>query len=135
MTAALLAALLIGQSLSAQAIDSGQVDRVRKAVAGTPVAQTVRADPRRPLWSDEASLPPYVKPGYPLYHYDFLERVTPEAFRASTLYPGYKGSEITPQLKDIFTRSGPELRRRQDASARKEVQRALATAARGGRID
>jgi hypothetical protein len=135
MTAALLAALLIGQGLSAHTIDAAQVDRVRKAVAETPVAQTVRADPPHPLWSDEPSVPPYARPGYPLYHYDFLERVTPEAFRASTLYPGYRGPEITPQLKDIFTRSGPELRRRQDASARKEVQRALATAARGGRID
>src|SRR5262252_8253926 len=111
MTAALLAALLIGQSLSAQAIDSGQVDRVRKAVAQTPVAQTVHADPPRPLWTDESSVPPYLKPGYPLYHYDFLARTTPEAFRASTLYPGVKGAEITPQLQEIFTRSGPELRR------------------------
>src|SRR5215467_5988321 len=110
MTAALLAALLVGQSPSAQTIDSAEVARVRKAVAEAPVVQTVRAQPSRPLWSDEPGIPS-PKPGYPLYHYDFLERVTPEAFRASTLYPGYRGPEITPQLKEIFTGSGPELQR------------------------
>jgi hypothetical protein len=125
MTAALLAALLIGQGLSGQAIDSAQVGRVRKAVAENLSVQTVRAQPPRPLSSDVTAVPPYAALGYPLHHYGFLQQVTPEAFRASTLYPGAKGPEITPLLKALFTASSPEMQRRRESSARKEVQQAL----------
>src|SRR5579872_466550 len=110
MTAALLAALLIAQSPSTPLIDAGLVEHVRDALAGAPTIQTVRTrDSDRPvfrlnirapkagppLWSDGPVVPAYMLTGYPLYHYEFLAQVTPEAYRASALYPGAKGPEIT----------------------------------------
>jgi hypothetical protein len=38
-------------------------------------------------WQDGGVVPAYVRPPQPIYHYDFLYAVTPEAFRAATLYP------------------------------------------------
>jgi hypothetical protein len=140
MMAALLATLLIAQSPSTQLIDSGLVEHVRNALAEAPTIETVRTrdtdrpvfrlnirapKPGPPLWSDGTVVPAYMLTGYPLYHYEFLAQVTPEPYRASALYPGAKGPEITPLLKELFTRAGPELRRRQAVSARREVQQAL----------
>jgi hypothetical protein len=68
--------------------------------------------------------------GYPLYHYEFLAQTTPEAFRASTLYPGARGPEITPVLKALFTGSSLELRRQREARARREMHQVLLELAR-----
>jgi hypothetical protein len=126
MSAAWLAALLIGQSLSTQAIDSAEVERVQRALARAATVQTVHiSNPAPPPWAGATTLPPYAMTGYPLYHYEFLAQTTPEAFRASTLYPGARGPEITPLLKALFTASSPELRRWREAHARKEVHQAL----------
>jgi hypothetical protein len=38
-------------------------------------------------WQDDGVVPAYVRPPQPIYHYDFLYAVTPEAFRSATLYP------------------------------------------------
>ena len=143
MTAALMAAFLIAQSPSAQLIDSAQVHRVQKALAEAPALETTRAiDSDRPVfrlkvhgplpgpppWSERTSVPPYVRPSYPVYHWEFLQQVTPEAHRAATLYPGM---DIMPLLKAaVFTAPNAELKRRREASARKEVRDALEDLAR-----
>ena len=43
--------------------------------------------PERPLWDGGAATPLYRPPWFRSYHHEFLERVTPEEFRAATLYP------------------------------------------------
>jgi hypothetical protein len=70
----------------------------------------------------------------PLYHYEFLQQVTPEEFRASVLYPG---SPRTPYggvgvgipagtvIQEIVRGLREESRRRGEAKAREEVRRAL----------
>lgn len=134
MVATLLTALLIAQSPSTQVIDSTQVERVRAALAEPAVVEPApstepanQSEFKRtaPPWSDGTVLPPYMLTGYPLYHYDFLQQVTPEPFRASALYPGATGPELTPVLKELFTSSSPWMRHRQESHARKEVDRAL----------
>jgi hypothetical protein len=131
MTAALLAALLIGRSLSPQAIDSAEVERVQRALADAAAVKTVHiSNPAPPPWTVGTTLPPYAMTGYPLYHYEFLAQTTPKAFRASTLYPGARGPEITPVLKALFTGSSLELRRQREARARREVHQVLLELAR-----
>lgn len=126
MTTTLLAALLIGQSFSTPSIDSANGARVQKTRAEIPAVEIVQnRAPRPSLWTGTTTAPAYARPGYPLPHFEFLQQVTPEAFRASTLYPGAK----------LFLRSDPEKRRHHEADARKEVHRALQdlTRARGSK--
>lgn len=142
MTAALLTALLIAQSPSTQVIDSAEVGRVRAALTEAPVLEPTPKGPSdrpvfrkiAPPWSEGTVVPVYMRTGYPLYHYEFLEHVTPAPFRASALYPGAKGPEITPLLKALFTGSSQGMHRRQEASARKEVQQALVDLSRARQI-
>jgi hypothetical protein len=100
----LILVVVLAQSAPA-APDGEQLDRIRSAVAvkpaiiipaepddtGKPVFR-VRVDawtlnykpweqPRKP-----GDVPSYVRPSMPLPHYEFLKMVTPEEFRASTLY-------------------------------------------------
>ena len=43
--------------------------------------------PDRPIWEAWSAVPSYIRPPRPLHHHEFLEQVTPEAFRGPTLYP------------------------------------------------
>lgn len=61
----------------------------------------------------------------PIYHYEFLSQVTPEAFRASTLYPGSIGVPLMPALEALWKWLEKTRRRAQETAARKEVQDAL----------
>src|SRR3954462_13135035 len=103
MAAFLLLAVLLAQAPGAQGQDLSGLDRIREAVAGRP-AITIPAHPDdtgkpvfrvkieawrftgHPWDQDATSVPDYVRPTMPLAHYEFLQMVTPEAFRASTLY-------------------------------------------------
>lgn len=142
MAAALLFASLLGQALAVQAQDP-QLGRIREAVAETP-AITMPAstsDDGKPLfrvkvqawtfkgrpWDKEASIIPYyVRPSMPLAHYEFMEMVlaanrgvTPEEFRAATLYPGVLGVTFDPgTVKKFLTdwrRAVAERQAREDA--------------------
>ena len=101
---ALFILVLMAQS-GASAADGERLDRIRSALSvvpaitipevpddtGKPVfrvrieAWTVShqpwEQPRKP-----GDVPKYVRPTMPLAHYEFLQMVTPEDFRASTLY-------------------------------------------------
>ena len=76
------------------------VDRIQKELARPAPIETeesmatfrltIEARPMRfkPLWdTTDPMLPSYVRPRMPLYHYEFLMAVTPEAFRGGALYP------------------------------------------------
>jgi|SRR5215471_15604454 len=135
MSALLLLAGLLAQAPAAQTPDAPRLDRIRDAVAEAPAItipprpdETDRAVFRvkiqawaftgHPWDQDAKSVPDYVRPSMPLAHYEFLQMVTPEAFRASTLYPGFGFDPIV--FKNLFT----ELRRAAaERSAREEVRR------------
>jgi hypothetical protein len=135
---ALLLLLALAQSGAPAAPEGEHLDRIRTAIAVQP-AITVPAEPDnsgRPVfrvrveawtftykaWEEPAKgVPSYVRPSMPLAHYEYLQMVTPEAFRASTLYPGMIGVGFDPgQLKDLFTKWH---RAAQERSAREEVRR------------
>jgi hypothetical protein len=99
---ALFILVVLAQS-GAPAAEGEHLDRIRSAVSVKP-AITVPADPDdtgrlvfhvnvqawtftgRPWDQGAKSVPDYVRPTMPLPHYEFLQMVTPEDFRASTLY-------------------------------------------------
>jgi hypothetical protein len=110
MPAVLILAVLLAQAPAAQAppaqAQDPELDRIRGAVVETP-AITIPEHPEdtgkpvfrvriqawtftgRPWDQGAKSVPDYVRPSMPLAHFEYLEMVTPEAFRASTLYPGF----------------------------------------------
>jgi hypothetical protein len=46
-----------------------------------------KSPPVERLWTDEILRPLYVQTRRPTYHHEFLAKVTPDEFRAGTLYP------------------------------------------------
>jgi len=132
--AAVLAQAPAGPSPAAGAPDP-QLDRIRDAIAGTP-AITIPADPDdtgkpvfrvriqawtftgRPWDQDAKSVPDYVRPSTPLPHYEYLRMVTPEALRASTLYPGFAVDPVVFKKAFLAWRQAAAER-----SAREEVRR------------
>ena len=126
-----------GRSEPAPAPDSPQLARIRKALEQpAPIATaaatehsdkpvfrlTVRGWKLPPPWEDWTPVPSYIRPGYPLYHYEFLRMVTPQAFWASTLYPG---RDIVPTFQSLGKAAAAASRQRQEAAAREEVHEAL----------
>lgn len=77
----------------------------------------------RPIWQELSSVPSYIRPPMPIYHYEFLQQVTPEAFRAGTLYP--VGLPIVPLLEFLGKRIRIAQRKTAEARAREEVRLAL----------
>jgi len=150
MPAALLIGLLFAQGVPVEASpapreqaepaaspDTALLARIRKALEQpAPLATAAAADHddkpvfrltvrgwKLPLpWEDWAAQPSYIRPGYPVYHYEFLRMVTPEAFWASTLYPG---RDILPSLQSVGKAAAAASRQRQEAAAREEVREAL----------
>jgi hypothetical protein len=131
--------LLLAQSPAVPAAGAPQLDRVREAVAGTPaitIPATIPAAPDdsgKPVfrvkvqawtfkghpWDQDATvIPDYVRPSMPLPHYEFLQMVTPEAFRASTLYPGFGFDPVI--FKNLFKGWRHSITER---NAREEVRR------------
>ena len=95
----MLLGLALAQALSGPPADAKQLARIRKALAEPPAISvpltasregfvfriTVHApQPKKPIWDDWSNVPSYIRPNMPLYHYDFMQQVTPEEFRAGT---------------------------------------------------
>jgi hypothetical protein len=132
-----LLALLLGQA--APAVPAADLARIRKALdEPAPIAQaldhkgdrpvfriTIRGPkPPPPLWETDSMVPGWVRPGMPGTHFDYLSMTTPEAFRASTLYPGFSVGGLL-KLLGYKELSKKETRRRKEAKARQEVVREL----------
>ena len=112
------------------------VDRIQKELAKPAPIETeesmaifrltIEARPMRfkPLWdTTDPMLPSYVRPRMPLYHYEFLMAVTPEAFRGGVLYP--ISIDVLPGVELLADRIREAWQRRREARARKEVDEAL----------
>jgi len=138
MAPAVFLTLVLAQSAPAEAADPAQIERIRQALIETPaitVAPPTRAgdsvfrvtvhgrQPERPLWEEWSATPSYVRPWFRSSHHEFLEQVTPEEFRAATLYPiGIHVEQVVDFLvKDIKAAN----REKREAKAREEVRRAL----------
>jgi hypothetical protein len=152
---AVVLALLVAQAATAAGAadptDPSSLARIRKGltaeaapVAATTVEQsgdhpvfrlTVKGFRfKDPIWLNHGIVPGYVRPSMPIYHYEFLEQVTPQEFRASVLYPGapttpFGGVLISVPLMPLAELAAKEVngivRRIQEARAREEVQKAL----------
>jgi hypothetical protein len=93
--------------------------------ATTPVFRvSVRAPSGPPPWNAWTNVPSYIRPNMPSYHYDFMQMVTPEAFRAGTLYP--VGIPIGALIEMLAKHIQTAHRKSQEQHAREEVQQALA---------
>ena len=74
------------------------------------------------LWEDHPARAPYVRQNQPIYHFEYLRMNTPEAFRASTLYPG---ADVMPALRFITARIQRGIRSREQVRVRREIEAAL----------
>jgi hypothetical protein len=130
--------LMLTQDVPAEAADAAKLDRIRKALAETPaivVTPPLQSEgpvfratihgpkPDRPLWDTWSAVPSYIRPPMKLHHHEFLEQVTPEAFRAQTLYP--LGVPVVPLVELLGKQIRTGLRKAAEARAREEVRRAL----------
>jgi hypothetical protein len=146
MTPAAGLALLVCVGQAAQPAPADElpisVDRIQRALATpepdkavkipTVFRVTVEGRPRDLFvlapWdpANDTLVPLWVRPKMPIYHFEFLQMVTPEAFRSGTLY-GANLFEV--DLAPIARRLVDEIRdarqRRKEARARKEVDDAL----------
>jgi hypothetical protein len=71
-------------------------------------------------WREDGVVPPYVRPPQPIYHYDFLSAVTPEAFRSATLYP--TGVPVMPALAAAKKAVAGRIRSYKEQRARDRVR-------------
>jgi hypothetical protein len=136
----LLGLLALGQSPTAASTDAAQLERIRKALDSQPAMTTeagtdeagrpifrmnVRAPKAiEPVWDNWTNVPSYIRPWLRGYHHEFMEMVTPEEFRAGTLYP--VGIPVVTLLELLDTRIATSHRKSQEARAREEVRQALA---------
>jgi hypothetical protein len=138
MPGALCLTLLLAQSLPTEAGEAAQLERIRRQLARPPALLvlaswernglvfrvTVRGrKPDRPVWEDLSGVPADVRPMAPTYHYEFLDQVTPEAFRQGTLYP--VGVPIVPMIELLGKQIRTAKKRTAEARAREEVRQAL----------
>jgi hypothetical protein len=122
-----------------RAVPEASVARIQKALSRAPALVvpdtpprdglvfrvTVRAPkPEKPMWDDWSNVPSYIRPNMPRYQYDFLQQVTPEQFRAGTLYT--VGLPIGPMLELLGKHIHIAQRKSAEARARDEVRKALA---------
>ena len=93
--------LALGQGVPGQTAASADLQRIRAGLADPqhPIETSIvtegdkpvyrleiRHKPPPPVWEHPFPVPSYVRPSMPIYHYEFLEQVTPREFRASVLY-------------------------------------------------
>jgi hypothetical protein len=141
VTGLLLFAAVFAQAIPPSSASNGtDLDRIRKALdrppaitteggtdaSGRPVFRmSVRAPgPEKPLWDAWTNVPSYIRPNMPGDHYYFLQMVTPEEFRAGTLYP--MAIPVGPLLELIGRHLASPHRKSQQERARDEVRQALA---------
>jgi hypothetical protein len=122
--------------------DAATLERIRESVS-TPPAVEVPAEvrmlvpekPKRPTfrltveertppapWEEEPAVPLYVRTQRPAYHHEYLSLVTPEAFRAGTLYPGMN---VLPALEEYFDSISDDLRQRRQEQVRRKIRKEL----------
>jgi hypothetical protein len=139
MSAAVFLTLVLAQGPPvAEAAETARLDRIRRALAEAPAITVLPATrtegtvfritvfgrkPDRPLWVDWSVVPAYVRPRFPSYHFEFLQQVTPEEFRAGTLYP--QGIPIDRVAQFLVKQIKAANRRGQEAKAKEEVRQAL----------
>jgi hypothetical protein len=135
---------LFGLCLQVQAVEikkpeepaPAALERIRRALEGPDLEivddrdrQVFRVYIReRPLpaqrpWTDETLRPMYVQTRFPLYHHEFLESVTPEEFRAGTLYP--IGIEVISVINAAIKAMRKSAHERAEAQARQMVREEL----------
>ena len=139
MVSGLILTALIAQS-GPPAADSADLERIRKALSEQPAittASSAGADGRPvfkmaveswqvgSLWADIFPVPSYIRSRYPSYHDEFLRLVTPEDFRAGTLYPAAIGLPIGPLLELLGKQMAWPHRKTKEDRAREEVRQAL----------
>ena len=140
LAAAAVIGALLAQAPGVPAQDGPPLDRIREAVTEQP-AITIPAHPDdtgKPVfrvrvqawtftghpWDQDATIvPDYVRPTMPLPHYEFLQMVTPEAFRASTLYHPMLSVTFDPVVVKKFFQDWR--RAVAERNAREEVRRDL----------
>jgi hypothetical protein len=135
-----LLVLLLAQAPTIPLGDAAQRDRIRDALAETPaIAIPAETDDsgkmvfrvKIQLWTltghpwdqDATIIPDYVRPTMPLAHYEFLRMVTPEDFRASTLYHPVLSVTFDPVVVKKFVQA--HRRATAERQAREEVRREL----------
>jgi hypothetical protein len=107
----------LARPLPAQPVQSSAaVFRVR--IEARPIKMSVPWDP-----ANDTVVPAYIRPKIPLYHFEFLQAVTPEAFRAGVLFP--ISIDVLPAVDIIVDAVRESHRRRQEERARREVDEAL----------
>ena len=84
----------------------------------------IREKPLLPqrLWTDDRLHPIVAHPHFP-FHHEFLNTVTPEEFRAATLYP--IGVDVLPIIEGAIKSLRRALHERAEAEARSVVQKEL----------
>ena len=138
MPGAVVLTLVLAQSLGAEAADTAKLERIRRELAepaailgSSPLAREglvfrvtiVGSRHDKPIWADLSGVPAYVRPMAPTYHYEFLLKVTPEEFRAGTLYP--VGIPIVPLVTFLGRQITTAQRKTAEKRAREEVRQAL----------
>ena len=107
----------LAKPLPAQPVQSSAaVFRVR--VEARPIRMLPPWDP-----ANDTIVLAYIRPKIPLYHYEFLQAVTPEAFRAGVLFP--ISVDVLPAIEKIADAIRAAHRRRQAQRAKMEVDEAL----------
>jgi|EndMetStandDraft_4_1072995.scaffolds.fasta_scaffold384136_1 hypothetical protein len=84
-----------------------------------------KSPPVERLWTDETLRPLYVQTRRPMYHHEFLAKVTPDEFRAGTLYP--IGVDLLAVADLAATGVRKALRSAAEARARAVVKKELAS--------
>lgn len=138
MPASVVLTLMLAQSLPPEALDAAKLERIRRELAQPPAIDVAAPLSRegivfrvtvfgrkteRPVWADLSGVPPYVRPPFPSYHFQFLEQVTPEQFRAGTLYP--MGIPLITVIELMTKEIKAANRKKQETRAREEVKKAL----------
>jgi hypothetical protein len=131
----LVLAAMLAQAQVPAAEDAARLERIRTELAEKPAIVAdggfdrpvfrVKVEGWKfngPPWDERAS---FVRPGMSAYHYDYLLMSTPEAFRASTLYPGSIGVPVGALIDALGKKFHEWRRRRAEERARAEVAQAL----------
>lgn len=140
MAGLFLVVAVLAQASAPAAEEGAQLERIRQALDHQPVITTdagtddagrpvfrmsIRAPrPEKPIWSNWTNVPSYIRPNMNGYRYDYLQMVTPEAFRGGTFYSA--GLPVGALIDALAKRIEAAHRRAQESRAREEVRQALA---------
>lgn len=126
----------------APSTDAVSLERIRRELAKGDPLTTASAGPSttpvfririeelvpRYVWlawdpARDTAVPSYVRPRVPLAHYEYLRMTTPEAFRASTLYPA--GTDLLGPSQSLIGGIRDWLHRREAEAARRRIKEEL----------